>query len=197
MLERFIYIKLERLIKSNKNSLNFGRGIRYGFCFEGGIVLVKKKTSDDDEHRRSIRFKAKSIEEMQKIAVIQNVTVSDVVREYIEKGLKVDSYKEDTDFITEIIRQELKDILEPQINRIVKMLMKIGKVAAGTMYSNLSLIQLINDEDQEAYFELVSRSLKLGVDYMKKKDVEVDAYLGNTEDVIKDGSNVNVRKCEF
>ena len=152
---------------------------------------MKNNKSNPDEHKRSIRFKAKSIEEIQKIAVIRKVTVSDIVREYVEKGLTVDRYKEDTDFITEIIRQELKDILEPQINRIVKMLMKIGKVSAGTMYSNLSLIQLINDEDQEAYFEMISRSLKLGVEYMKKKDVEVDAYLGNLGDVIKNSEIIN------
>ena len=151
---------------------------------------MKRNFSNPDEHKRSIRFKAKSIEEIQKIAVIRKVTVSDIVREYVEKGLTVDSYKEDTDFITEIIHQELKDILEPQINRIVKMLMKIGKVSAGTMYSNLSLIQLINDEDQEAFFEMVSRSLKLGVEYMKKKDVEVDAYLSNSNNVIDDSEKV-------
>jgi len=152
---------------------------------------MKKNTSNPDEHKRSIRFKAKSIEEIQKIAVIKKVTVSDIVREYVEKGLTVDSYKEDIDFITEIIHKELKEILEPQINRIVKMLMKIGKVSAGTMYSNLSLIQLINDEDQEAYFEMISRSLKLGVEYMKKKDIEVDAYLGNAGGVIEDSEKVN------
>ena len=152
---------------------------------------MKRNLSNSDEHKRSIRFKAKSIEEIQKIAVIRKVTVSDIVREYVEKGLTVDSYKEDIDFITEIIHKELKEILEPQINRIVKMLMKIGKVSAGTMYSNLSLIQLINDEDQEAYFEMISRSLKLGVEYMKKKDIEVDAYLGNAGGVIEDSEKVN------
>ena len=152
---------------------------------------MKNNKSNPDEHKRSIRFKAKSIEEIQKIAVIRKVTVSDLVREYVEKGLTVDSYKGDIDFITEIIHKELKEILEPQINRIVKMIMKIGKVSAGTMYSNLSLIQLINDEDQEAYFEMISRSLKLGVEYMKKKDVEIDVYLGNAGDVIADSEKVN------
>jgi len=161
------------------------------FVLKGGSKRMNKNTNNPDEHKRSVRFKAESIEEMQKIAVLRKVTVSDIVREYVEKGLKVDGYKEDTDFITGIIHQELKEILEPQINRIVKMLMKIGKVSAGTMYSNLSLIQLINDEDQQAYFEMISRSLKLGVEYMKKKDVEIDVYLGNAGGVIEDSDRVN------
>ena len=55
--------------------------------------------------------------------------------------------------------------------------MKIGKASAGTMYSNLSLIQLISAEDQGAFYEMINRSLRLGVEYMKKKDVEIDQYL--------------------
>jgi hypothetical protein len=148
------------------------------------------KKSNPDEHKRSIRFKAKSIEEMEKLAAIRGLTVSDIVREFVEKGLAVDGYKNDIDFITEIIHRELKEVLEPQINRIVKLLMKIGKASAGTMYSNLKLVQLVTDEDEQAYFEMVNKSLRLGVEYMKKKDVEVDQYLGQADEVSKDSQRL-------
>ena len=151
---------------------------------------MKKIKSNPDEHKRSIRFKAKSIEEMEKLAAIRGLTVSDIVREFVEKGLAVDGYKNDIDFITEIIHRELKEVLEPQINRIVKLLMKIGKASAGTMYSNLKIIQLITDEDEQAYFEMVNKSFRLGVEYMKKKDVEVDRYLGNTEELRTDSDRL-------
>ena len=151
--------------------------------------MAKRKTNSE-EHKRSVRFKAKSIEDMEKLAAVRSISVSDIVREFVEKGLAVDGYKSDIDFITEIIHKELKEVLEPQINRIVKMLMKIGKVSAGTMYSNLSLIQLISDEDQEAFYEMINRSLRLGVEYMKKKDVEVDQYLSQADEVGKDSRSV-------
>lgn len=151
---------------------------------------MAKKKINPEELKRSIRFKARSIEDMKKLAAVRGISVSDIVREFVEKGLAVDGYKSDVDFITEIIHRELKEVLEPQVNRIVKMLMKIGKVSAGTMYSNLSLIQLISDEDQEAFYEMVNRSLRLGVDYMKKKDVDIDQYLGRAEEVGKDSGRV-------
>jgi hypothetical protein len=151
---------------------------------------MKKIKSNSDEHKRSIRFKAKSIEEMEKLAAIRGLTVSDIVREFVEKGLIVDGYKNDIDFITEIIHRELKEVLEPQVNRIVKLLMKIGKASTGTMYSNLKLIQLVTDEDEQAYFEMVNKSLRLGVEYMKKKDVEVDQYLGQADEVSKDSQRL-------
>ncbi|AEY65605.1 hypothetical protein [Clostridium sp. BNL1100] len=151
--------------------------------------MAKKKTNPE-EHKRSVRFKAKSIEDMEKLATVRGISVSDIVREFVEKGLAVDGYKSNIDFITEIIHKELKEVLEPQINRIVKMLMKIGKVSAGTMYSNLSLIQMISDEDQEAFYEMINRSLRLGVEYMKKKDVEIDQYLSQADEVGKDSRRV-------
>ena len=148
------------------------------------------KKSNPDEHKRSIRFKAKSIEEMEKLAAIRGLTVSDIVREFVEKGLIVDGYKNDLDFITEIIHRELKEVMEPQINRIVKLLMKIGKASAGTMYSNLKLVQVVTDEDEQSYFEMVNKSLRLGVEYMKKKDTEVDQYLGQAGEVNKDSQRL-------
>lgn len=151
---------------------------------------MRTNKSSDEENKRSIRFEAETMREVQKVAALRNVTVSDIVREYVKKGLTIESYKEDTDFIREIVRNELKDVLEPQVNRIVKMLMKIGKVSAGTMYSNLSLIQLINNEDDQVFYEMLSRSLRLGVDYMKKKDTEVDAYLGQVGDVVNDSEKL-------
>lgn len=150
----------------------------------------KNNTSNPDGHKRSVRFKANSIEEMEKLAAIRGVYVSDIVREYVEKGLAVDGYKNDIDFITEIIHRELKEVLEPQVNRIVKLLMKIGKASAGTMYSNLKLVQLVTDEDEQAYFDMVNKSLRLGVEYMKKKDVEVDQYFGQVDEVTRDSQRL-------
>ena len=148
------------------------------------------KKSNSDEHKRSVRFKAKSIEEMEKLAAIRGLTVSDIIREFVEKGLIVDGYKNDLDFITEIIHRELKEVMEPQINRIVKLLMKIGKASAGTMYSNLKLVQLVTDEDEQEYFDMVNKSLRLGVEYMKKKDTDVDQYLGQAGEVNKDSQRL-------
>lgn len=145
---------------------------------------MKPKKAGDEENKRSIRFEAGTMTELKKLAALRNVYVSDIVREFVKKGLTINSYKEDTDLIREIVREELKDILEPQINRIVKMLMKVGKAAAGAMYSNLNLIQHISDQEQQEFYDMVTRSLRLGVDYMKKKDIEIDGYLGKPDEVI-------------
>lgn len=144
----------------------------------------------DEENKRSIRFEASTMVELKKLSALRNVYVSDLVREFVKKGLAINSYQEDTDLIREIVREELKDVLEPQINRMVKMLMKIGKAAAGTMYSNLNVIQHITDQDQQEFYEMVNRSLRLGVDYMKKKDVEIDTYLNQTHDIVKESEKL-------
>ena len=59
-------------------------------------------------------------------ASIEGVPMAELIRRFIEKGLDVDGYKKETDFIRNILRQELEKIIEPFGNRIIKMLMKIG-----------------------------------------------------------------------
>ena len=154
---------------------------------------MKIKAKNSEELKRSIRFEADTIKEVQKIAALKNVSVSDIVRDYVKKGLTIDSYKKDTDLISEIVKEELKDVLEPQVNRIVKMLMKIGKVSAGAMYSNLNLIHHITDQEHKEFYEMINQSFRLGVDYMKKKDIEIDGYLGQSDEVVSDSDKLSKR----
>ena len=37
---------------------------------------------------------------------------------------------------------------------------------------------------------MINRSLRLGVEYMKKKDVEIDQYLSQADEVSKDSRRV-------
>ena len=64
---------------------------------------MEANRTSEDKNKRSNLFEASTMKELKKLAGRTNVTVSDIVRE------------------------ELKDVLEPQVNRIAKMFMKIGK----------------------------------------------------------------------
>ncbi|EPR13907.1 hypothetical protein [Ruminiclostridium papyrosolvens] len=49
--------------------------------------MAKRKTNPE-ELKRSIRFKAKSIEDMKKLAAVRGISVSDIVREFVESNLE-------------------------------------------------------------------------------------------------------------
>jgi len=108
----------------------------------------------------------------------ENSDFSKYCRRLLEKGVSVEAYKEDIDFITRIIRNELENIIEPYGNRQIKILMKIGKAAGGTMFTTIKLLlSLINPNKLYTFKELLENSMKLGIEYMKMKDFEVDRYL--------------------
>lgn len=116
----------------------------------------------------------------------ENSDVSKCCRRLIEKGVSVEAYKDDIDFLTKIIRNELEAIIEPYGNRQIKMLMKVGKATGGTMFTVIKLLlTLLNPNELYTFKELLESSMKLGVEYMKMKDFEVDQNLLDGEKMIK------------
>lgn len=133
----------------------------------------------------SIRLPQKLHEQLTLKAQQEHSDFSKYCRRLLEKGVSVEAYKEDIDFITKIIRNELENIIEPYGNRQIKMLMKIGKASGGTMFTTIKLLlSLINPNKLYTFKELLENSMKLGVDYMKLKDFEVDQCITDGDKMI-------------
>ena len=116
----------------------------------------------------------------------ENSDVSKCCRRLLEKGVSVEAYKEDINFLTKIIRNELEAIIEPYGNRQIKMIMKVGKATGGTMFTVIKLLlTLLNPNELYTFKELLESAMKLGVEYMKMKDFEVDQYIASSEKMIE------------
>ena len=83
--------------------------------------------------RRSVYLPKETLEKLEKLAINKGLKTSEVIRIFIDKGLNIESSREDIDFIADIIREELnsiyrlediKEILDKQTNRLDKMMMK-------------------------------------------------------------------------
>ena len=145
------------------------------------VILIEK----DKSVIVTIRLPQKLHEQLAFKAQQEHSDFSKYCRRLLEKGVSVEAYKEDVDFITKIIRNELENIIEPYGNRQIKMLMKIGKATGGTMFTTIKLLlSLINPNKLYTFKELLESSMKLGVEYMKMKDFEVDQYITDGEKMI-------------
>ena len=80
--------------------------------------------------KRSINFSPETLKALDTLAAKNSTTTSELVRQYVEKGLSIEGYSQDIDFIARIVRQELmavyhlediKAVVEQQTNRIAKM----------------------------------------------------------------------------
>ena len=140
--------------------------------------------------KRSINFSTETWETLDKLDAKRQTTASELVRGYVEKGLSLDGNREDIDFIASIIRQELmavyhvedmKGICDHNTNRLAKMLMKIGKINGAIFFLLIKvLINLTNEGSEDDFEQMLSEAVKLGVDYMQKKDFQINSFLQDT-----------------
>ena len=143
--------------------------------------------------KRSINFSCEMLKTLDTLAARNHTTTSELVRGYVEKGLSVDGYREDVDFITGMIRQELtavyhiediKEVVEQQTNRIAKMHMKSGKIAAASFYLLIKvLMNLAHNGTEDQFDQLLNEAVTLGVDYMQKKDFQINSFLQDTDNL--------------
>ena len=143
--------------------------------------------------KRSINFAPDTLKALDKLAAKKHTTTSELVRGYVEKGLSVDGYKEDVDFIATIIRQEfmavyhiedIKAVVEQQTNRIAKMHMKSGKIDAAAFFLLVKVLMNVAHEGTEDQFDqMLNEAVTLGVDYMQKKDFQINSFLQDTDNL--------------
>ena len=90
----------------------------------------KSKPSKQKNQVRSVVFPTDMLEQIEKIAAKKNIFASDVIRDYVNKGLSVTSYEDNIDFITGIVRQVVSGEIGKQANRLAAMLFKVGIITS-------------------------------------------------------------------
>ena len=143
--------------------------------------------------KRSINFSPETLKTLDTLAAKNNTTTSELVRQFVEKGLSIEGYSQDVDFIARIIRQELmavyhlediKSVVEQQTNRIAKMHMKSGKIDAAAFFLLIKVLMNIAHEGTEDQFDqMLNEAVTLGVDYMQKKDFQINSFLQDTDNL--------------
>lgn len=126
-------------------------------------------------------------EQLEVKASAEHITVSDLVRRYIDKGLNLEGYKSEIDFLSEIMQTVLSGVLDPQIERIIKLIIKLGKInGAGYFLQLANLLSEDNKSDIGDISEIVNRCNRLAVKYMSQKDSDVERFLLNNTELLKE-----------
>ncbi|MCQ5128938.1 ribbon-helix-helix domain-containing protein [Butyricicoccus faecihominis] len=131
--------------------------------------------------------------QIDKLADREHISRNEQIRRFIEKGLTVDGYTKDIDFIAGIIRQEftsvyhiedIKAVMEQQTNRLAKMLMKSGKLDGAAFFLLIKvLMNMAHDGTEDEFDQMLNEAVTLGVDYMQKKDFQINSFLQDTDNL--------------
>ena len=134
--------------------------------------------------RRSIAFPVKQLEQLEKLAARENQDVSKIVRKAVDSYMSVHANKDDIDFITGIIRQEIKAESSRQANRLAAMLFKVGIITSANYFLAVKMLSdVISPSMQEDFKDINSNARKLGIDYMKQSGVGVVEFLEDEDAV--------------
>ena len=135
---------------------------------------TKSKTLPNIRMSFAISEKMKS--ELDTIAAKRHITTSELIRDYIDKGTNIDKTASDIDFIRKQIREELDIMLKPQINRLAKLLMRIGMMTISFCYFNSKIVHLfVPIKDRTSYEELMAECKHNAAAYLNMRDASLDA----------------------
>jgi hypothetical protein len=114
--------------------------------------------------------------ELDVVAAKRHIGVSELIRDYIDKGMNIDKTASDIDFIRRQIREELDIALKPQVNRLAKLLMRIGMMTVAFCYFNSKIVHLfVPLAGRVSYEELMSECKHNAAAYLNMRDATLDA----------------------
>ncbi|MBU8711122.1 hypothetical protein KM924_01275 [Brevibacillus parabrevis] len=133
----------------------------------------------------TVKLPKKQYDALKKYAASKHLSMADIVRAFVQKGMSVEAYTEEIDFITAIIRQEIKIAIDGLSNRLAGLASKDLIMSAASYYSTIAIIaDLIDTNRYTTFREIEKKARRLAVDYVKMKltDAEKLFLSGNALD---------------
>ena len=100
-----------------------------------------------------------------------NGNISMAIREFIDKGLAINSYKDEITFIREMISEELESKLDPYMNRLIAINSK-GAIMSASSHFILGevLSSLVEPRYRRILEEVLTEGKKKGYAYITSKN---------------------------
>lgn len=118
--------------------------------------------------RFSVCVDDETYEILNNICSYENESLAEVTRKLIKRGLAAEWVDENKDMVTTIIREELRAVLKPSVERLAKINSKSGHMAATAAFLNVqALMDLVPKEKQRPVRQMYEKARKMAVDYMK------------------------------
>ena len=120
--------------------------------------------------RNTITFDPDTYKKIKNIADKEGKSQACVVRDLVDEALTLRVSTENIDMITMIIREQLRDVMQPQIERLAALSAKTCvQSAASTILCAETISKLLPIELQQDFVEVYEAAKKKGVAYTKQR----------------------------
>lgn len=142
------------------------------------MIFIKKL----ERKRLNLRVTEAMYDALEKLSAKQGITISEQIRLFINKGLSIEATQSEIDDIRSHIRAELESYLKPQVDRIIKCVVKGGISSSASYYLNAkALAEFVPAHLQVEYENALMESKKLGIAHMQVRDRKVDEFMTESE----------------
>lgn len=131
----------------------------------------------------TVKLPRSQYEALKKYAASKHLSMADVVRAFIQKGMSIESYTAEIDFITSIIRQEISIAINGLSNRLAGLASKDLIMSAAAYYSTIAIISDLIDTNRYTTFREIERKARqLAVEYTKMKLTDAEKLFLSVDD---------------
>lgn len=115
---------------------------------------------------------------IKRIAADQKKTKSEVLRQLVDAGLMATGYRQDEDYLTKLIQEAVTTAMKPQVERLAAISAKAAQISGAAFFMDIFASRLmLPPTEQQLVEEATAQARKLGIEYLKLKDRDVDAFL--------------------
>ncbi len=134
-----------------------------------------RENGQSRNHKRiNVVFTQEEYEAIKQLAERTNKSMSQVVGDFTRQGLNGTLTTDNMEFIVPIIRQQLKDILLPMIDRVSTISAKACIQAGAAAYlSAEALSRFVPEEERADFVDAYELARKKAVNYLRKSRDEV------------------------
>ncbi len=127
---------------------------------------------------RPIRCSKELDETLGRLAAQQHITKSEVLRNLVDKGLTATGAKVEDGEFYQFIQQAVKEAVQPQIERLAAISAKATHISGAAFFMSIfAATQGRAPAEQRQIEEAAGTARELGIQYLKLKDRDIDAFL--------------------
>lgn len=120
-------------------------------------------------------------EKIAKAAIAEHTTKSAIIRRYIEQGLKSDGYQLDDERLYEMIKKAVREEIKQPVERLAAISAKGTQIGAAAFFMGVYSSRVSLDATECGNVDnMAERARKLGIEYLKLKDDDIDRFIGRS-----------------
>ena len=117
--------------------------------------------------KTSVKLYQRQYDAIERMAKNEGTSISDVMRELIDRALTEKVTEENTDLIAHVVKKQLEVVLKPHVERLAALSSKGGHVAARATFLNVqALMDLVPPENRKDVRAMYESASKKAVAYM-------------------------------